>query len=136
MDYAALKSELTRDEARKPRLYQDTLGNWTGGIGHNFTAKPLSDRVIDLLYEEDSNAAVADLDRSLPWWRTLSEARQRVLANMCFNMGIGTLLEFKNTLKAIQEQRWSDAAQGMLNSKWAGQVGDRAHRLAKMMEQG
>ena len=136
MDYAALKAELTRDEARKARLYQDTLGNWTGGIGHNFTAKPLSDRVIDLLYEEDSNEAIAALDRTLPWWRTLSEARQRVLANMCFNLGIGKLLEFKNTLRAIQEQRWSDAAQGMLDSKWAGQVGDRAHRLSKMMEHG
>ncbi len=136
MDFALLKAELTRDEGLRPKAYVDTVGKVTVGIGHNLTDKPLSARAVQVIYEDDSNDAVADLDKALPWWKNLSEARQRVLANMVFNMGIGGLLEFKNTLKAIQESRYEDAAAEMLNSKWAAQVGDRAQRLSKMMREG
>ncbi len=62
--------------------------------------------------------------------------RQDVLANMCFNMGIGTLMTFHNTLAAMHDQRWEDAAEGMLASKWASQVGARADRLAEQMRTG
>ncbi len=72
----------------------------------------------------------------------MDEVRQRVIANMCFNMGIGNastgkgLLGFKNTLAAMQRGSYSMAAAGMLNSKWATQVGARATRLARAMETG
>ena len=52
---------------------------------------------------------------------------------MAYNLGINSLLGFKNTLATIQAGRYNDAADGMLASKWATQVGDRATRLAKMM---
>jgi lysozyme len=46
------------------------------------------------------------------------------------------LLGFKNTLKFIETGEYKKAADNMLLSKWAKQVGQRANRLAKMMEQG
>src|SRR5437667_10684766 len=102
MNRDLLKAELIRDEGQRVRLYQDLDGIPTLGIGHNLDAKPISAAVVDLLFDEDMNDGETDLDRELPWWRTLDDGRQRVLANMCFNMGIGTLLTFKQTLSAIE----------------------------------
>jgi lysozyme len=66
----------------------------------------------------------------------MDDIRMRVLANMCFNLGIGKLLGFKNALGAMQRGSYAIAAAAMLNSAWAAQVGARAQRLAKAMETG
>lgn len=131
---ALLNKELSRDEGRRNRLYKDTVGKWTIGIGRNLSDKPISDRVIDILFEEDVEEAIAELDRVLPWWASQPDSIQRVLVNMMFNMGANRLLGFKNTLKAIEERRYLDAARGMRQSLWAKQVGQRAERLALIVE--
>jgi lysozyme len=51
-------------------------------------------------------------------------------------MGLAGLLQFTNTLAAVREGRYEDAASGMLTSLWARQVGPRATRLAEMMRTG
>lgn len=79
---------------------------------------------------------IKELDRNLSWWKNLDEVRQRVLFDMCFNLGVTKLLAFKNTLEAIRTGRYDDAAAGMLNSLWAKQVKGRATRLANMMRTG
>lgn len=136
MNLDLLEQELTRDESKKAKPYKCTAGKTTIGIGRNLDDVGLSDEEIRFLFKNDIARVCADLDREIPWWRSLSEVRQRVLANMCFNLGINGLLGFKNTLAAVREGRYKDAAAGMLASKWASQVGDRAQRLAKMMEVG
>jgi lysozyme len=55
---------------------------------------------------------------------------------MSFNMGLPTLSKFTRTLQAIKNGRYSDAADEMLDSKWARQVGKRAERLSKQMRTG
>jgi lysozyme len=136
MNLAQLERELTLDEGKRNKVYKCTAGKNTIGIGRNLDDVGLSDDEISYLLRNDINRVCADLDRELPWWRQLSEARQRVVANMCFNLGIRGLLGFKNTLAAMREGRYKDAAAGMRSSKWASQVNDRAERLAKIMEVG
>lgn len=134
-DAAALKAELTLDEGRKPRIYTDTVGKVSGGIGRNLTDKGFRDNEIDLMYQNDIAETEAWLDRNLPWWRSLDPVRQRVLMNMAFNMQ-GRLLTFVNTLAAMKRGDYAAAAAGMLDSLWARQVGARATRLADMMRSG
>ncbi len=131
-DHAVLKAELTTDERRMSRMYTDTTGNKTLGIGHNVSIAQ-TDFVIDAIYECDVVGCEKSLDQNCPWWRGLDPVRQRVIMNMMFNMGWGELRTFVNTLKAMEEGQWATAAVNMLASKWAGQVGQRAHRLAIMM---
>jgi len=64
-----------------------------------------------------------------PWWRSLNDNRQRVIANMCFNLGHPRLSKFKKFIQAMQISDWERAAEEMLDSKWSSQVGDRALRL-------
>ncbi len=136
VDREKLRLELVRDEGLKLQPYKDTVGKLTIGIGRNLSDKGISEEEAYHLLENDIDEVLASLDKKLPWWRELDSVRQRVLANMAFNMGIATLLTFKQTLKAIKEKRWVDAADGMAQSKWANQVGKRAARLIRMMETG
>ncbi|MDP3115142.1 MAG: glycoside hydrolase family protein, partial [Candidatus Cloacimonadaceae bacterium] len=53
----------------------------------------------------------------------MDEVRKSVLLNMCFNLGIGGLMGFNNTLAFIAAGDWERAANGMLASMWAKQVG-------------
>jgi lysozyme len=136
---AQLIKELRRDEGVIDHAYQDSLGYWTIGVGRLIDKKKggkLTDEEIDYLLMNDIKVCVADLDKSLPWWRSLTDARRRVLVNMRFNLGLGGLLSFTNTLKFIETGQYKKAATNMLSSKWAKQVGQRANRLAAMMENG
>lgn len=136
MNIDKLASELTVDEGKRNHIYLDTKGKWTGGVGRNLTDRGLSDDEIELMLKNDIAIVEASLDGALPWWRNMSEARQNVLANMCFNMGINKLLGFKNTLMMMQTKCYDAAAGEMLNSEWANEVHDRAKRLSAIMKSG
>lgn len=136
MNLALLRADLTRDEGKRSKVYFDSLGIPTAGVGRNMRDVGLSDEEINFLLDNDIAKVLKQLDEKLGWWRTLDEVRQRVLANMCFQLGINGLLNFKNTLKAVQESRWDDAAAGMKNSLWGKQTPVRVDRLAEMMRHG
>lgn len=139
-----LIQELRRDEGVKYAPYFDSVGIQTVGVGHNLKAKPLpddtvyplTDEQVDKILSDDIKEVIQALNKNIPWWQSLTEARQRVLANMCFNIGIAGLMGFHNTLTAIKCGHYELAAANMLASKWSRQVGARAKRLAKMMVTG
>ena len=137
-----LIEELRRDEGVRYSPYLDSVGVKTVGVGHNLEAHPLdlsyplTDEQVDLILSADLVSVFHDLDGNIGWWRTLSYPRQRVLANMCFNLGITRLLGFRRMLLAVERGHYDQAAREMLQSKWATQVFDRAIRLAEMMAKG
>jgi lysozyme len=147
-----LIAELRRDEGVRYVKYKDSKNIDTTGVGHNLEAEPLpagwkfplNDTQVNSLLDDDLQDVFHDLDRNLPWWTELSDVRMRVLANLCFNMGINRLLGFKKALIAMRQGKFSIAADEMLDSKWAREdVGigtpakpGRALRLANMMRTG
>ena len=136
MNLDLLRQELERDEGRRNRIYKDTAGKITGGVGRNFDDVGLHDDEIDLMLTNDINQAIHDLDKYLPWWKTLSDVRQRALINCAFNLGIFGLLRFRNTLQFLKDGKYPEAASEILNSLWARQVGARAVRIADMIRNG
>lgn len=136
MNLERLMAELERDEGRVLKPYEDSVGKVTIGVGRNLSDVGISNTEANFLLANDIERTCEDLDRELPWWRNLDEDRQRVLANMCFNVGIGKLLTFKNTLAYVEAGEWEKAAEQMIKSKWASQVGPRAKRLAERMRVG
>jgi lysozyme len=144
MNITLLEKELRRDEGVRRNPYKDTEGYLTVGIGYNLDARPLpegvtlplSDKEISLLFNINIVDVVKGLDMHIPWWSRLDEVRQRVMANMAFNLGIYGLLGFRNTLAFIEKGDYKAASAGMRKSKWYKQVGRRAERLAIAMETG
>lgn len=131
-----LLDDLERDEGLRLKPYRDTVGKLTIGCGRNLDDVGISEAEARVLLANDVARVYLELDANLPWWREMTTTRQRVLANMCFNMGIGGLLTFANTLAAMHAGNYTGAAAKMLDSKWARQVGARAQRLAAMMAAG
>lgn len=131
-----LSEQLIRDEGIRRFPYEDSVGKLTIGVGRNLNDVGLSADEIQYLLTNDIQNATQRLEESFPWTATLDDVRRGVLLNMTFNMGIGGLAGFKQTLAKIQGGDFSGAAQEMLQSKWAEQVGPRAQRLAVQLESG
>lgn len=130
-----LKKDLERDEDRIRLPYEDTVGKITIGVGHNLSDNGLPDHIIDLLLDYDIDEVFKGLDRLIPWWRERPEKVQLFLANLCFNLGLDGLRKWKQTLKLIEAKQYkSAAAQFRTNKRYFRQVGDRAERLAKLLE--
>jgi len=146
MDRNKLVEELIKDEGYKYEIYLDHLGYPTFGVGHLVlktdkeyglpVGTPVSEERILECLNNDIDIVCKELDKNMGWWNDLDDTRQRVLANMAFNLGLPRLGKFKKFLAAVQEQDWEKAAVEMMDSKWATQVGNRAVRLKEKMLNG
>jgi lysozyme len=134
-----ITDQLRRDESEVLHAYPDSLGYLTIGVGRLIDVRKnggISKDESAYLLNNDIRRTTTDLAKALPWASTLDPVRFAVLINMAFNMGVDGLLEFHNTLASVQAGNYDAAANGMLNSKWARQVGARATRLAQQMRTG
>ena len=136
MDKAKLVDELMRDEGLRLFPYEDTVGKLTIGIGRNLKNVGISRAEANYLLDNDIQKIILQLNDRLYWWTTMTENRQRVLVNMCFQLGIEGLLKFNNTLTAMKKGDYETAVKGMKQSIWAKQAPNRAERLAEMMRIG
>lgn len=131
-----LEQLLTLHEGKRNKPYKDTVGKTTIGIGRNLDDKGLSDSEVLYLFRNDLQQHSKEVEQAFPWVSGLDTARRAVLIDMCFNLGIGGLSQFKRTLELIRNGEYEKAAVAMLQSKWATQVGNRAKRLSEMMRTG
>lgn len=133
MDIEALKDQLILHEGLKLKPYKCTAGKITIGVGRNIEDIGITEEEARYLLDNDILRVAQELDNALPWWRDLSDVRQRVLLDMAFNIGTPTLMKFKNTLALIEAEDFEEASLEMLRSRWAEQVGQRAKTLSTAM---
>ena len=131
-----LSEDLIRHEGFRSKPYKDTVGKLTIGIGRNIEDRGISRDEALYLLRSDIRLCEYDLDKNASWWREMEPIRQEVLLNMCFNMGWPTLSGFRNTLKYMRRGNYDKAADNMMKSKWARQVGYRAAELSNQMRTG
>lgn len=135
MDLDRLNAQLRNDEGVRHTIYKDTRGIPTLAIGHNLL-DPISDAAVNQIFADDVNEKIADLDRELPWWRNLTDARQNAIINMAFNLGVEGLRGFTTFLSLLQSGDYQGAADDLAATKWATQVGARADRIRNLIETG
>lgn len=126
---ADLRADLIVDEGNRLKIYKDSRGFSSIGIGRNLDAEGISQAEASFMLANDMASHETDLDRALPWWRTLDEPRARVVANLCFNMGITKLAAFTGFLGFLQRGDWPGAAADLKTTAWYGQVGLRGPRM-------
>jgi lysozyme len=128
---------LIDEEDIKSRVYHDSKGVLTFGIGHNGEEKDLRMDAILLIAQHDLEDAAGDLvvvfGRE---WELFSENRQLALLDMMFNLGLPKFAQFSLMIVAIHRRDWAVAAAEALNSEWAKQVGSRAVRIADLLRNG
>src|SRR6185369_8902972 len=98
--------------------------------------EPMDDELIDLILDYDIRRSVKELDRAFKGWREHDDVRQNVLVELQFNMGAVVLGRFKQFWAAMQRKDYATAADELLDSAWAGQVGERAETLAERIRHG
>ena len=139
MNLEALKGELIRDEGNRPWAYQDSEGWWTCGVGFLIDHRKgavIPQPVIDFWLDWLLIKLQAQLRGALSWFDDMDDVRQRVLANMAYNMGITGLLGFKKALAACERKDYDAAADEIADSDAARELPDRYQRLIIMMRTG
>ena len=132
-----IKEQLVRHEGLRLKPYRCTAGKLTIGIGRNLDDCGISQAEAYVMLINDIMNCEKQLQSKIPdIYNGLDEVRKSVLLNMCFNLGINGLLGFKNTLAFVKAGDWERAANNMLVSKWAKQVGRRAIELSELMRKG
>lgn len=149
--------KLIAHEGMVLKVYQDTLGIDTVGIGRNLKDRGISKEELEymdipnmqVVYEHGITEADArylalndiaivenELCRVHTCVEDLDAVRQLVLMDMAFNMGVPRLCKFAKMWNAIHEKNFNAASVEMMDSKWARQVGSRAKKLSDAMKDG
>lgn len=138
-----LRDQLIDFEGFKTEAYPDPLTGgapWTIGVGHTgpevHQGLVWTPQQVNAALDADISEKTLQCIASFPWFGRLNEPRQAVLIGMCFQLGMKGLLGFKNTLAAVRDERWANAAEGMRQSLWGKQTPKRVNRLAHQMEVG
>jgi lysozyme len=141
---------LRQHEGLKLTPYKCTAGALTIGYGHNIDANGLPAAVKANL-DRDGKITQADAEalllagiqraendcrRLFPRFENMSDARKAALIDWLFNLGRGTAQKFTDTIHFINAGLWEDAADAMMDSRWARQVGKRAETVTDMVREG
>ncbi len=76
--------------------------------------------------DADLRGTITALNKAAPWMATLNAPRQEALIDVAFAVGVPGLLKFTKMIAAIEDGNWALAANELLDSKFAQQVGQRA----------
>ena len=146
MNIELCKQQVKRHEGEVLKIYEDSLGYKTLGIGHLCQPNDpeydwkigteVSQEVVDMYYEDDFNKHYIEAIHvygSEEGFYNLPENIQHVLVNMCFNLGGNRLSNFRDMLKACRQHNWKEMSKQMEDSRWYRQVGRRSVELQDMV---
>ncbi len=137
LDRAKLSAQLIRHEAMKLRPYIDPAGKITIGVGRNLDDTGITADEAAYLLDGDISRTIRGLAARYPaWFPALDPVRQAAVTNMAFNLGIGGFSTFTTLIAALTRGDFNAAADAMIQSLWAKQVGYRALELSEQMRSG
>lgn len=146
-----LINQIKRHEGFSEHVYLCPAGKRTVGYGYNLDANPLKLSSSEIVHALKNGMAeqeaerlltrmvgrcIDQLDTGIPWCVDIDPVRHDALINMAYNLGIVGLLKFTKTLALIKAGDYPKAADEMLKSKWASDVGHRAVELSAQMRSG
>lgn len=129
-----LKALLIKHEGYAEKIYFDSRGNPSIGIGRNLKGRGALPDEIELMFNNDIDYFYNEL-KQFKWFNEINEARQVALIDICFS-GINTFLSFTKMIDALSAKCFNSAANEILESKYAKQVGERANDIAKIIVTG
>jgi len=130
-----LEEMLIRHEGKRSLPYECSAGKISVGVGRNLEDNPLTDDEIMYLLRNDIARSETELNR-YSWFRMMDDARRDACINLVFNLGLTRFRQFKRMIKAFEDRDYERAADELLNSKYAFQVGQRAKELSDIIRTG
>lgn len=130
-----LLAHIKTAEGFREKPYVCPAGKLTIGYGFNIQDRGIPQEVAEFWLAHELGLVKRELWRS-GFGTNVSPTRLHVLYDMAYNMGVPRLLQFKNMFAAIEVHDYDQAADEMLDSLWARQVGNRAKKLSEIMRTG
>lgn len=130
--FKQLKDHIKEYEGLSNVLYKCTSNKVSIGYGRNLEDVGISKDEAEYLLKNDIDIALDEVSEHFDM-PNLPEPAQIVLVDMCFNMGISRLLNFRKMIQAMQEDDWDKAADELLDSKYAAQTKRRARMNASLL---
>jgi len=128
----SLIADIKAHEGYSKKVYKDTLGYDTIGIGFLVSSLELDEDVCDIILERRLKKNEAVLQRKMTYYSKLPIEVQNIIQNMYYQMG-NRLFNFVKTLHYIESGKYRSASVEMLDSLWAKQTPNRAKELSERM---
>ena len=128
----SLIADIKAHEGYSKKVYKDTLGYDTIGVGFLVSSLELDEDVCDIILERRLKKNEAVLQRKMTHYINLPIEVQNIIQNMYYQMG-NRLFNFVKTLHYIESGKWRAASVEMLDSLWAKQTPRRAKELSERM---
>ena len=140
MDMDRLLQSVKKHEGYRNKVYLDSLGKRTVGVGHlcveDFWVDDREypeDMLMNIL-KDDLKNAIQGAERLLKDCHILDSLAREIIIEMVFQLGETGVSKFKNMLKALKEgPDYKTAATEMLDSRWAKQTPNRAKKMSDSM---
>ena len=140
MDMDRLLQSVKKHEGYRNKVYLDTLGKRTVGVGHLCVEdfweddKEYEEKFLMTILEHDLQTAIKGAERLLKGCSILDSLAKEIIIEMVFQLGETGVSKFKNMLKALKEgPDYQTAAIEMLDSRWAKQTPNRAEAMSSEM---
>ncbi len=130
-----LEEMLIEHEGLKLKPYRCTAGKLTIGVGRNLDDNGITEAEARMMLRYDIEVAFTQLIK-YKWFTNLDDVRKMAIVDMAFNLGMPRFLQFKKFIECLSYQKYENAAEEMLHSLWAKQVGKRAIRLSEIIKTG
>lgn len=135
MDIDKLTASICQHEGLRLKPYTDTVGKLTIGYGRDLTDVGISTAEAQTLLSNDLQSAIRT-SQAQPWWQYVAgnDNWENALIELVFNMGANGVAGFHGMLASFKAGDGVGAANALLNSKWAMQVGtERSTAIAAMI---
>jgi lysozyme len=141
MDMSRLLESVKKHEGYRNKVYLDTLGKRTVGVGHLCVEdfweddKEYEEKFLMTILEHDLETAIKgakDL-MSENGCMDMDEVAEEIIIEMIFQLGKTGVSKFRNMWKALSGLDYSTAASEMLDSRWAKQTPNRAQSMSADM---
>ena len=133
MNREAVRKRLIEEEGLRLFPYTCTSDKLPLGVGRNIQDRGISDITALQMLDEDIDLCVHELEKNISWWDEAPAGIQEVLIDLCFNMGISRLMLFTKTLQYLSHGDMENAADELLDSRYATMVPKRAKRNADII---
>ena len=140
MNMDRLLASVKKHEGYRNKVYLDTLGKRTVGVGHLCVEdfweddKEYEEKFLMTILEHDLQTAIKGAERLLKGCGILDSLAKEIIIEMVFQLGETGVSKFKNMLKALENgPDYQTAAIEMLDSKWAKQTPNRAAGMSADM---
>ena len=143
MNMDRLLESVKKHEGYRNKVYLDTLGKRTVGVGHLCVEdfweddKEYDDKFLMTILAHDLQTAIKGAKELMEdhGCADIDEQAEEILIEMVFQLGKNGVSKFKNMWKALAEKNYIGASYEMLDSRWSKQTPNRAKAMAKTMKE-